>query len=251
MSRIAIIDDAIHSEFLSQPVITHYHFSDGIFKKQMLSLKPELSHGTLVAKVFEQYGIEYEIVSIQLIENWFLHRRCPVELLKQALEFCTSLECDIINISLGTTCLSDESALTPSIDKVISAGIPIVAACSNTFHRTIPASLSGVFGVVCDLQDQLKAGEYAFSPNPYLGTEFIANYDASLIGKRGVRKSNSLAASVISAQINNLINEQGSFSSSLALKLKQNAMNYPKIEISFLLFGIKIMKWMKMILRWK
>lgn len=230
MARIAIIDDAIHSEFLSRPVITRYCLSNGVFKKQTSSLKPELSHGTMVAKVFEHYGIGYEIVSIQLIDNWFLHRHCPVNFLKQALDFCINLNCDIINISLGTTHLSDESELTPIIGKVLSSGVPIVAACSNMFHRTIPASLRGVFGVVCDLQEQLKAGAYAFSPNPFLGTEFVANYDTNIVGKVGVRKSNSLAAPVISAQINNLINEEGGFSSRLVSKLKQNAMCLPNLE---------------------
>lgn len=230
MARIAIIDDAIHSEFLSQPVKTRYCLSNGVFKKQTPILKPELTHGTMVAKVLEHYGIGYEIISIQLVDSWLVHKRCPVDFLKQALSLCLNLNCNLINVSLGTTCLSDESELAPIMEKVMSLNLPIVAACSNTFRRTILASLSGVFGVVCDLQDQLKAGTYAYLPNPYLGTEFIANYDTSIVGKAGVCKSNSLAASVISAQINNLINEEGGFSAHLVSKLKQNAMDLPKVE---------------------
>ena len=223
MARLAIIDDAICDNFLSQPVSERYCLRNNMFVKKNLCENNEMSHGTLVAKVLEQYAINYEIISVQIIDNWFQSRRCSSDLLKKALDFCAELDCDAINISLGTKRLSEAIALLPSLKKVQFAGTPIVAACSNTFHRTIPAAMDEVFGVICDLQNELPFGAYAVSPDPYLGTDYIANYAIDFSENAGTRMSNSLATAVVTAKINNILNQKKCTHAELVSELNKDA----------------------------
>lgn len=223
MARLAIIDDAICDFFLSQPVSERYCLKNNMFFKKDSWENGEISHGTLVAKVLEQYAVNYEIISIQIIDNWFQSKRCSIDLLKKALDFCATLDCNVINISLGTKRLSEAIGLFPSLKKVQLVGIPIVAACSNTFHRTIPAAMDGVFAVVCDLQNDLPAGTYAVSPDPYLGTEYVANYTIDFSENAGTLMSNSLATAVVTAKINNILNRKKCTHAELVSELNKEA----------------------------
>lgn len=226
MARIAVIDDAIHDMVLSKRVSERYCLENGEFYKTGRCEETGLSHGTLVANVLEQYSAAYELISIQMIGNWFTEKRCQVAALCQALDLCTEIGCDVINISVGTKRLSASRALGRALGKVLHAGIPIVAACSNTFYRTVPAAQPGVFGVTCDPMQRLAPGSYAFSPEPYLGTDYIANYELTLPGIEDAHRSNSLAAAVLTAQVNNLIHHAHLSHADLAEALRAESMPY-------------------------
>lgn len=206
MSRIVVIDDIIHESFLARPAISQrYRLTPEGFCKAVANDDRSISHGTLVAKILEQYTNDYELINVQITDNWFQTHRCPIEYLHQALKFCLEIPCDIINISLGSKRLSDMSGITPVIQEIQHAGIPLVAACSNTFHRTIPAAAHGVIGVACDSSNQLMPGTYRADYNPYLGTDYVANYVLNSPNVQPSHGSNSLAAAVITAQINNIL----------------------------------------------
>lgn len=208
MARIAVIDDSINDGVLKTEVKERYIYEAGSFKRSYSKPQDKITHGTLIAKVFETYAVSYEIVSIQLLENWFKQQVCSVSSLVKALEFCETLDIDLIHISLGTEKLSDYRFLKDAIQEIEKLNIPMVAACSNYPCRTIPASCKSVFGVIADQHNLLSGGEYVTYISHYLGTQFMADYelDIPLSGKIG--KSNSLAAAVISANVNEYLNKK-------------------------------------------
>lgn len=208
MARIAVIDDSINDCMLKTEVKERYIYESGSFKRSNRKPQNKITHGTLVAKVFETYAVSYEIVSIQLLENWFKQQACPVSSLVKALEFCATLDIDLIHISIGTEKLSDYRFLKDAIQRIENSNIPMVAACSNYPCRTIPASCKGIFGVIADHDNLLSGGEYVTNISHYLGTEFMADYELDIPLSGKIEKSNSLAAAVISANINNFLNEK-------------------------------------------
>lgn len=210
MAKIAIIDDAICNSFLEKPITARYKLIDGAFcmieDEDNVEDNLYLTHGTLVAKILQQYATEYEIISVQILDNWFLQHKCSTELLLIALDFCIRSDIDLIHCSIGTERLSHIREMDDLLSQIIQSNIPIVAACSNAKYRTIPASCANVFGVMCDEENILPEGTFALLKNPYLNIEFVANYQLPIIGGRGGAKSNSLAAPVITAKINDLLN---------------------------------------------
>lgn len=207
MAKIAIIDDAIYDELLESKITSRYCYSDGKFYAGAQPTNAHYTHGTIVAKMLESYAVDFTIVSIQLLEDWFVQRRCPTTLLSMALRLCTQLDIDIVHISLGTTRLSECIGIDTYIQQLTRSGIPIIAACSNEFYRTLPAAYSDVFGVICDKFDLLNEGEFAAVYDPYLGTNFIASSQSNFPNIMSFTKSNSLAATVITACVNQIIND--------------------------------------------
>lgn len=208
MAQIVVIDDAVNDSFLLNPVSNRYVLKNGVFHKGDARQDCKLSHGTLVAKVLEQYALDYNLINLQITDNWFQSKKCPIEFLRKALEFCLEIQCDVINISLGSKRLSDMAYLTPIIQEIRHREIPIVAACSNSFHRTVPAADCGVLGVICDRSNELKTGTYAIRYNPYLGTEYMAHYALDMPHINDSHESNSLATAVITAKINQIQNKK-------------------------------------------
>lgn len=207
MAKIAIIDDAIHDGLLKKKVLSRYRYSEGKFYRGIASANPHYTHGTIVAKMLENYATDYQIVSIQLLEDWFVQRKCSTSLLIKALEFCTQINIDVVHISLGTTRLSESQKMSEHIYRLTQSGIPIIAACSNDFYRTIPAAFPNVFGVISDKLDLLREGEFAEVYDQYLGTNFIANNQNYFPNIMSFSKSNSLAATIVTAHVNHILNK--------------------------------------------
>lgn len=207
MARIAIIDDVIHENHLLTPrVVKRYRLRGQRFYEVQETLQDGYTHGTLVAKVLEQYAVNYEIISVQLHDNLLEETALSVDTLVVALKFCLELDVDIISVSLGSEKLSEIRMMTETLDALHCRGIPIVAAYSNDMFKTIPAAYDSVVGVRADSSNSLSDGRYGIELDPYLGTSFIARY--SLPGcNKGQPPCNSLAVPVIAAQINRLINQ--------------------------------------------
>ena len=115
---------------------------------------------------------------------------------------------DAIHCSIGTERLSRIRKCGNLLEAFLRRDIPIIAAGSNAGYRTIPASCPGVFGVMSVEDDMLPPGTFAFAEDLYLGTEWIANYALSASESVRFPRSSSLAAPVVTAQINNLLNQQ-------------------------------------------
>ena len=210
MARIVVIDDAIQDNLLQKPVIERYCLEDGLFCQSRVGLPPGVhnTHGTMVAKVLQTYAKECEIISVQILDDWFAQRKCSSDRLIAALEFCGQLNVDAIHCSIGTERLSRIRKCGNLLEAFLRRDIPIIAAGSNAGYRTIPASCPGVFGVMSVEDDMLPPGTFAFAEDLYLGTEWIANYALSASESVRFPRSSSLAAPVVTAQINNLLNQQ-------------------------------------------
>lgn len=206
MARIAIIDDAIHDSLLNSKVVLRYRYDNGNFVVSSPPAHEHYTHGTIVLKILENYSSDLEIISVELLDDWFLNRKCSTARLISALELCTHLDVDIIHISLGSTRLSESIKMNASIRQITMSGIPIIAACSNEFYRTIPAAYPEVLGVIYDPTENLHEGTFAEICNPYLGINYISNNIRSIPNTLNFSKSNSLSAAVITARVNELIN---------------------------------------------
>lgn len=208
MAKIAIIDDAIQDDRLENPTTAHYCLKNGLFEQaKMLSYSTSHdTHGTLVAKVLQTYAKEYEMISIQILDDWFAQRTCSADRLISALKFCGQIDVDLIHCSIGTERLSRIRQIRKPLDMLSWKKIPIIAAGSNARYRTIPASCSGVFGVMYAENSPLPPGAFAFAGDSYLGTELIANYELFTTSNMQYAKSSSLAAPVVTAKVNDLLN---------------------------------------------
>jgi hypothetical protein len=207
MTKIAIIDDLIQDNCLKYPVI-HYRLENGCFRQTKICSHEEMAatHGTLVAKVLQTYAMEYEIISIQILDNWFKQRTCSAGRLIAALEFCSQLDVDVVHCSIGTERLSRIRQVRDPLAELLHKKIPVIAAGSNAMYRTIPASCNGVVGVLSTENSLLPPGRFVIEEDLYLGIGFAANYE--LIGTTDAQyaKSSSLAAPVVTASVNELLN---------------------------------------------
>ncbi len=79
-------------------------------------------------------------------------KKASIEDLVVALNFCIQERVEIINLSIGTTRLSDYQKIYPMIQRVIANNIVVVAAQSNQNRITVPACLPNVIGVISSTQ---------------------------------------------------------------------------------------------------
>ena len=213
MTKIAIIDDLIQDNCLKHPVV-HYRLENGCFRQTMMCLHEGMTatHGTIVAKVLQTYAWEYEIINIQILDNWFTQHACSADRLIVALEFCSQIDVDVVHCSIGTERLSRIRQVQEPLAKLLHKNIPVIAAGSNEMYRTIPASCPGVFGVMFTDNCLLPPGRFAVAEDPYLDTEFVANYELFDTTNMHHAKSSSLAAPVVTARVNELLNSEGACS---------------------------------------
>lgn len=225
MARIAMIDDLIHPALLKQEIGASYLLMQDEFRNIPQPTSDRYTHGTLVTKVFESYATQYEIINVAILEDWAKQKVIPSDTLKKALEFCLQIDVDAINISVGTQRLSDIRFVGQALKAVSDANIPIIAACSNDWYRTIPASCQSVFGVVADQKNTLHPGQYIVQDDCYLGANFVANYELSVPQAKRFVPSNSLATPVVTAKVNQLINAGVKTIAQLMGHLNSNAIH--------------------------
>ena len=99
---------------------------------------------------------------------------------------------------------------------------------------TAQYQLPFILGVVSDRSNHLKPGTYNLTYNPYLGIQYIANYELSVPGVKLTRASNSLAAPIITAQVNCILNQKHCSYVELANELKVYASGNSVIGNDFL-----------------
>lgn len=139
---IAIIDDGIISEkcqFSKIVLKLQYNIDKGIIDKREETVKNEISHGTIVARVLETYIKDVTLIDIKVIIN----NVGSVDGLVKALEWCYKYNIGVINVSLGTINYHDYYKLHPIIQKMIKKGIKIIAAYHNLGIICYPACMKG------------------------------------------------------------------------------------------------------------
>ncbi len=103
-----------------------------------------IGHGTAITSLIIKNIPEASIFSIKIYEDEY----CKPELLEEALKYVyMNIECDIVNISLGTIFSTDIGSLQDICEKLTQKGVVIVSAFDNNGTISYPAAFENVIGV--------------------------------------------------------------------------------------------------------
>ena len=232
--RVAFIDSNINITYINnlikdgQSVRGVWRISDDKAIPLTDPLLDTLSHATLCAKIFLDYTLS--ACDLFFINIWKEEEsKANINSLIIALSWCLENKITLINLSLGTTLVSDISVLFSIINILIKKNIIIVAASSNAQKLTFPASFSQVIGVK---SLQCKAGEagFIYHENSIDRIEISCYVKEEVIEFQGnhypLYAANSLAAPIISAKICNLLMEEGYNSiDKIKMKLKAHSLS--------------------------
>lgn len=206
MAKIAIVDGPINTRYIKENLMPpNYVIRDGRVMRLSEPIK-QYTHATVCAQILEKCTSNYSVVSIQIIEAE--GGTANIENLVKALELCYMLNVEIINMSIGTTQLFDSLKLNKIIYKLFHKRIIMTAALHNAEYASLPAMYPCVIGVRSDKNNFVKPGEIFYDPSDYLKIQITANcnFRPDFYGI-GYSPSNSFAAPVATAYINQYINQ--------------------------------------------
>jgi hypothetical protein len=187
---IAFIDDGINPHAVPPGIgfESYTACKDGVYES---TPKNVMSHGTLCYRIFDKnVNCPYHLISIKVLDN--TTGTGNHKAFAKALEWCTTKNIDIINMSIGTRQYSDFASVTKQIKNLNKT--TIVAACNNQNELTIPACLPQVIGVRhCN---EVERGRLYYMHNPYDQIEVMTH--------SGQIPANSCAAPFVSAYVCNL-----------------------------------------------
>lgn len=110
----------------------------------MSNINDNIGHGTAIAFLIKKHIPDTDIFCIKIYDDEY----CRPELLIAALDYIyENIDCDIVNISLGTISCPDISQLRDCCNKLFSKGIIIVSAFDNNGTISYPAAFDCVIGV--------------------------------------------------------------------------------------------------------
>lgn len=168
------------------------------------------SHGTVCARILDQYIGEYELINIQMLPNENLGQGKSfgnIQAFKEALDMSIEHNADIVSISAASSLLSDSSLIYEKVKELSRQSI-VVAALDNHGFISLPASYPFVMGVQADRKGYLDSGELAYCKEDPLGAGFYASCDAKVLNELRYRPSNSFAVPVAVAWCSHIM-EQG------------------------------------------
>lgn len=173
MISIAIVDDGVNEGL----------YNTGSLKYN-IEITPELniverseynrylpSHGTTCAAIIKKYSPGAVIGSIKVLND---SGRAVRDQLIAALLWCADNAVRLVSVSLGTIDFRDYEAVRKAVNYAAPKGVIIVSACNNKTVFTYPASLSNVIGVKCDIENNLKEGQYRYNYYPLDGIDITA-----------------------------------------------------------------------------
>lgn len=152
--RVGIIDSGVHA---SHPHVNGVAGGVAITRdgREEPDFVDRIGHGTAVAAVIREKAPKAEIFAVKVFHEALATR---VESLIQGIDWCVANRMDLINLSLGTQNAAHETLLRAAVDRVIAAGIRLVAAYEDQGVRWLPGSLPGVVPVMLDWD--CPRGEY-------------------------------------------------------------------------------------------
>ena len=192
--KLAIVDDGINTNIFLKKCQTFIVRNGSVEKMKKNNAIKTLSHATIIAEIIDEEinDIECEYISVKIINNEFLQG--SVSDLIIALRWCLYNDIDIINLSVGSTQYYDKELLIDIISKLLYKGIVIIAAMSNKYVLTYPASMNGVIGVKYD--PFLFEKEFYFDIDSRDGIQFSAGCKQSICNHDIVPCSSFATASV-------------------------------------------------------
>ena len=205
---IALIDDGIDTSFMQGIKVRRdlSIFGDGSISEVCNNDGTPTIHGTTCAGIITKYAPGAEFCVLRVFHDETLRASCGQ--LAAALEWCMREKVPIVHMSIGTSMLNDYWRIRPIVAKMLKQRQVVVAAHSNKALYSMPACLSGVFGVVTD--GILKGNEYRVS-NGMIYPGFAASSLHRLTTSTGneliTPLSNSYAAPVITAAVHNALSD--------------------------------------------
>lgn len=121
----------------------------------------EIGHGTAVTFIIHKHLPMAKLLCFQIIKSDNFETDNLIRALQYIYDY---IDCDLINISLGTTCCDNLGALKTICEKLTEKGIIIISAFDNSGIISYPAAFPNVIGV--DVNNALhKVSQYEFVEN--------------------------------------------------------------------------------------
>lgn len=144
--KIAIVDSGVNEKALNKKISSQYRIYNGtIYKESPIDY---VGHGTAIASILSK-ECEFELISIcPGINNMGIPDRIiSLEDIYTSIKLCIELNVDIINISMGTTVLSNRRKMDEICESCKRKGILIFCAESPEGYVTLPWACKGVIRV--------------------------------------------------------------------------------------------------------
>lgn len=223
--KIAVIDNGVRQSFLKTKLEHQVQIKE---ENESYDSKKEKGflflHGTLCASIIEKFMPDCAISSVQILDE---SGKGGINLLRPAFEWCLKEKMDIVNLSLGTTNFRDKEVLQEIINDYVGKGLLIIAAVSNDYVTTYPASFSNVLGVAVNNSEKTENG---FENHLRIDAVVYSKYKV-LLGKQELLmpSSNSFATPYISALVAKILQENRSHA---ITEIRKALNNYDGIEVS-------------------
>ncbi len=144
--RVAVIDSGVHADHphiggvsggigIDQHGVAHDDYLD------------RLGHGTAVTAAIREKAPDAEIVAIRVFDR---ELAATGQALIAACDYALTTDCQIVNLSLGTSNVEHEAALAGAVDRLHQTGTIVIAAGEQDGVRWLPGALAGVWAVSLD-----------------------------------------------------------------------------------------------------
>lgn len=144
--RVAIIDSGVHAEHPHVGGVSggigvdeHGHLHDDYVDR--------LGHGTAVAAAIREKASQADLYAIKVFDR---ELAATGRALVAACDHASTLNVDLVNMSLGTTNTAHEPELVGAIDRLLASGAALIAAGPQDGVRWLPGSLPGAWQVLLD-----------------------------------------------------------------------------------------------------
>lgn len=233
--KICIVDSGIKSENLIIPDnvnINLYDCTDGNVKLSDNGFD-EIGHGTAISSIILKFGKCIEINSFKIFKNSLI---CDEQLLLNTLYYIyENVDCNILNLSLGTVSPAIKDELHDICMKLNDKGVIIVSAFDNNGGISYPAVFDFVIGVDS-------------SPNcrKYNDFEFVESDFVNILAFGGLQRlpwatakfmivsGASYASAYVTTAISNIMFEKNIFSKDkILLELKKISKKTLKVYKSY------------------
>lgn len=201
------MDTAIYPKELHCKEFCFYNICGGRYDE----MKSVFSHGTICARILDQFASDYELVNIRILPDAGGEKQRPsglVRHLAEGLMLCIRLDVEIVCLSAVSSVLSDSRYLFPVVRELAQKSV-VLSALDNRRYVTVPTSYPFVVGVQSDWKNSLCQGELAYHKEDALFAEVYANCNIDLLKQLHCAPSNSFAVPVAAGQVNNWMNQKG------------------------------------------
>lgn len=217
MKKIAFIDGNINIDYINESMMNKHRLAGvwHVLNNKVIptkkKLSEELSHATLCTKLFlDHVDCACELFFINIWETEQNMSRANIEYLRFALFWCLEHDISVINLSIGTTLITDVARLYDITHHLVKNNTIIIAASANNEKMTFPASFEHIIGVRA-LSNSSRLPNYIYNDVNIDGINVSCLVPNKIITYKEKQyplyDANSLATPIITAQICHFLNE--------------------------------------------